>query len=300
MTISILLQILWTGLAISSYAVLFAMAFSLILKVVKIWNFAQAGFMGLVFYTLYVCLNILEWPMWAGVLLSFVVTGLAAIAFFRFGIETLRARHSSSLTFFILTLVVSQFMSYFFAMCFGTEPLTITKNIMSPVMLVGGIVVSHWDLQALGLTVLTVLFLFWVMNKTHVGQFMSAVADHPGLARLYGIDVNRIYLYTIALACLLMTVGMYLFGLKVAMLPNTPLQMMLLAVIATLLGGMGQVFGAAAAAVLLSLLQSLSVFVIPSEWQSLLIYAFLFMTILFFPEGFSWTALKSWFAWRRA
>ena len=138
------------------------------------------------------------------------------------------------------------------------------------------------------------------MNKTHVGQFMSAVADHPGLARLYGIDVNRIYLYTIALACLLMTVGMYLFGLKVAMLPNTPLQMMLLAVIATLLGGMGQVFGAAAAAVLLSLLQSLSVFVIPSEWQSLLIYAFLFMTILFFPEGFSWTALKSWFAWRRA
>ena len=84
------------------------------------------------------------------------------------------------------------------------------------------------------------------------------------------------------------------------MLPNTPLQMMLLAVIATLLGGMGQVFGAAAAAVLLSLIQSLSVFVIPSEWQSLLIYAFLFMTILFFPEGFSWTAMKSWFTVRRA
>jgi branched-chain amino acid transport system permease protein len=299
-TLSILLQILWTGLAVSSYAVLFAMAFSLILKVVKIWNFAQAGFMGLVFYSLYVSLNIFEWPMWAGVVLSFLVTTLAAIAFFHYGIETLRARHSSSLTFFILTLVVSQFMGYLFAMCFGTEPLTITKNIMSPVMLVGGIVVSHWDLQAMGLTALTVLLVYWILNRTHMGQFMSAVADHPGLARLYGIDVSRVYLYTIALACLLLTVGVYLFGLKVAMLPNTPLQMMLLAVIATLLGGMGQVFGAAAAAVLLSLIQSLSVFVIPSEWQSLLIYAFLFMTILFFPEGFSWTAMKSWFTVRRA
>lgn len=300
MTLSILLQILWTGLAVSSYAVLFAMAFSLILKVVKIWNFAQAGFMGLVFYSLYVSLNIFEWPMWAGVVLSFLVTTLAAIAFFHYGIETLRARHSSSLTFFILTLVVSQFMGYLFAMCFGTEPLTITKNIMSPVMLVGGIVVSHWDLQAMGLTALTVLLVYWILNRTHMGQFMSAVADHPGLARLYGIDVSRVYLYTIALACLLLTVGVYLLGLKVAMLPNTPLQMMLLAVIATLLGGMGQVFGAAAAAVLLSLIQSLSVFVIPSEWQSLLIYAFLFMTILFFPEGFSWTAMKSWFTVRRA
>jgi len=292
-TFSILLQILWTGLAISSYAVLFAMSFSLILKVVKIWNFAQAGFMCLVFYSLYVCLNIFDWPMWIGVLASFFITSVSAIGFFRYGIETLRARNSTSLTFFILTLVVSQFMGYFFAMCFGTEPISITKNIMSPVIMVGGIVISHWDLQALGLTTLTVLTLFVIMHKTHLGQFMSAVADHPTLARRYGIDVNRVYLYTIVLACLLMTVGMYLFGLKVAMLPNTPLQMMLLAVIATLLGGMGQVFGAAAAAILLSLLQSLSVFVIPSEWQSLLIYAFLFLTILFFPQGFSWQTMKS-------
>ena len=293
MTLSILLQILWTGLAVSSYAVLFAMAFSLILKVVKIWNFAQAGFMGLIFYTLYVCLNWFEWPMWLGVVIAFMFTSAMAVAFFRYGIETLRARHSTSLTFFILTLVVSQFMGYFFAMCFGTEPLSLTKNIMSPVMLVGGIVISHWDLQAIALTLLTVLLVYWVLHKTNIGQFMFAVADHPGLARLYGIDVNRIYIYTILLACLLMTVGMYLFGLKVALLPNTPLQMMLLAVIATLLGGMGQVFGAAIAAILLSLLQSLSVFVIPSEWQSLLIYVFLFITILFFPQGFSWSGMVS-------
>ncbi len=295
MNLSILLQILWTGLAISSFAVLFAMAFSLTLKVLKIWNFAQAGFMGVVFYSLYLSSNFFELPMWLGVLISFIVTSTLAILFFRYGIETLRSRQSTSLTFFILTLVVSQFMSYFFAMCFGTEPLTITKNIMSPVILVGGIVVSHWDLEALALTVVTVSLVYWVMYRTHLGQFMSAVSDHPALARLYGIDVTRIYLYTIVLACLLMTVGMYLFGLKVAMLPNTPLQMMLLAVIATLLGGMGQVFGAAAAAVLLSLLQSLSVFVIPSEWQSLLIYVFLFLTILFFPQGFSWHAMKSFF-----
>lgn len=293
MTFSILLQILWTGLAISSYAVLFAMSFSLILKIVKIWNFAQAGFMGLIFYTIYVCLNWLNWPLWLGVCISYALVSFAAIAFFRYGIDTLRARQSSSLTFFILTLVVSQFMAYFFAMCFGTEPLSITKNIMSPVMLVDGIVISHWDLQAISLTLLTVYLVFWVLHKTHLGQYIFAVADHPGLARLYGVDVRRVYTFTILLACFLMVVGMYLFGLKVAMLPNTPLQMMLLAVIATLLGGIGQVFGAAIAAVCLSLIQSLSVFVIPSEWQSLLIYVFLFMTILFFPQGFSWFSLVS-------
>ena len=47
LTRAILLQIIWTGLAASTYAVLFAVAFSLVLKVVKVWNFAQAGIMAL-------------------------------------------------------------------------------------------------------------------------------------------------------------------------------------------------------------------------------------------------------------
>ena len=41
----ILLQILWTGIAMSSYFVLFTVAFALTLKVEKLWNFAQAGLM---------------------------------------------------------------------------------------------------------------------------------------------------------------------------------------------------------------------------------------------------------------
>ena len=51
------------------------------------------------------------------------------------------------------------------------------------------------------------------------------------------------------------------------------------------LGGMGNVFGAAAAAVVLALVQSYSVLVIPSVWQNMVLYAFLFVTILFFPQG---------------
>ena len=43
----ILLQILWTGIAMSSYFVLFTVAFALTLKVEKLWNFAQAGLMGI-------------------------------------------------------------------------------------------------------------------------------------------------------------------------------------------------------------------------------------------------------------
>src|SRR3546814_3014898 len=85
---------------------------------------------------------------------------------------------------------------------------------------------------------------------------------------------------------------MYLFGYRAWMVPNTPLEMMLFAVIAALLGGMGNVFGAGAAAVFLGLLRAFSILVIPSAWQSLILYAMLFITILFFPQGVR-------LAWRR-
>ena len=59
----VLLQILWTGAATSSIFVLLTIAFSLTQKVTGLWNFAQAGFMGIAFYATYFVLNELQLPL---------------------------------------------------------------------------------------------------------------------------------------------------------------------------------------------------------------------------------------------
>ena len=290
--ISILLQIIWTGLAASTYAVLFAVAFSLVLKVVKVWNFAQAGIMALSFYVMYAVHSKLGLDLLPSVGIGLIGTVAASVFMDRYGLQTLRNRNSPSLTFFIFTLVVSEFLAYLLAMIFGTEPVALTKSIMSGVNLVQGIVISNWDIQAVCVTILLLLTLYGFINHTRDGQFMAAVADNPELSRIYGIHVKRAYILTFVIAAVLITAGMYLFGTRASMIPNTPLQMVLFAVIATLLGGMGRVFGAAVAAVGLSLIQGLSVLVIPSQWQGLILYVFLFITILFFPQGVSLQKIK--------
>ena len=58
----VLLQILWTGAATSSIFVLLTVAFSLTQKVTGLWNFAQAGFMGIAFYAMFYVLNDLQMP----------------------------------------------------------------------------------------------------------------------------------------------------------------------------------------------------------------------------------------------
>lgn len=280
-----LLQILWTGLATATYGVLLAAAFSLVLKVVKVWNFAQAGLMGIAYYAMYVVIYRLGWPALVGVALSLAVTIAAAMAMEVWGLQTFRRRHSPPLTFFIFTMVVSEFMQYLLAMIFGTEPVSLASSLMSGSTMVGGIVMSHWDFRALAIAAALMAALYVLLKRTHHGKFMVAVADNPHLSRLYGVDVGRIYALAFVVASVLIVAAMYLFGTRASMVPNTPLEMMLYAVIAALLGGMGNVFGAAWAALLLSLLRSYSILVIPSAWQGVILYALLFVTILFFPNG---------------
>lgn len=283
--IQTLLQIFWTGLATATYGVLLAAAFSLVLKVVKVWNFAQAGMMGIAYYTMYLVIARLGWPVPIGIAAGLAVTIAAALAMEVYGLQTFRRRHSPSLTYFIFTLVVSEFVQYMLAMVFGTEPVSLAATLMSESTSLGGIIVSRWDLIALATAAVMMAALYVLLKMTRYGKFMVAVADNAHLSRLYGINVRPIYALTFTVASVLVCGAMYLFGTRASMVPNTPLEMMLFAVIAALLGGMGNVFGAAWAALFLALLRAFSILVIPSAWQGLILYALLFITILLFPNG---------------
>src|ERR1700712_1109244 len=115
---AILLQILWTGIAMSSYFVLLTMAFALTLKVEKLWNFAQAGLMGIAFYTMFPAMNRFGLPTWLGITLGVAGTVAASVALEVGAIAVLRRRHSGGLTFFIFTLIFSQLAAYVLTILF--------------------------------------------------------------------------------------------------------------------------------------------------------------------------------------
>jgi branched-chain amino acid transport system permease protein len=282
----ILLQIGWTSVATSTYYVLFALAFALTLKVAQVWNFAQAGIMGLAFYAMFAAMLGWGWPHLAGFAFGLAIAIAASVAVDTWGYRVLRRRRSSALLLFIFAIVVAEFVAYLLSLLFGTEPQSLTKSLTSEITLVGGVAISGWDLNALAVTAGACAALFAFLRFTRQGQFLYAVADNGELAEFYGISANRAYLIAMVIAAALVSVGVYLYGTRASMIPTAPLELMLLAVIATILGGIGSLPGAGLAAVFLSVLQSASILVIPSQWQSSLTYFVLFVVILFFPTGF--------------
>ena len=94
------------------------------------------------------------------------------------------------------------------------------------------------------------------------------------------------------IAALLTTVGMLLLGTKAATVPSSPLQeFLVMALLATILAGIGNVFAAGAAALLLGIGQGFAALFMPSEWTPLLIYVLMAIAIVLFPGGVRLSAL---------
>ena len=278
-------QILWTSLATSSYYVMFAVAFALVLKVNGVFNFAQAGLMTIAFYTAHFCVAGLGASGAAAFVLALGVSMGGAWLLEEFGFASLRRNHASPMFVFIFTIVASEFIAYIAMLLFGTWPKTIFPQLFWPVRLVGDVAISAWDLPAIAATFVMLVALWLFLRFTRWGQFMVAVADNAGLAELYGINRRQVYLLTMLIAAAFMATGMFLYGTRAQVQPLTSLEMMLFATLATILGGIGRIWGAALAALLLGIVQNSSILVISSEWQGFLLYVVLFVTIIFFPQG---------------
>jgi branched-subunit amino acid ABC-type transport system permease component len=278
-------QILWTSLANSSYQVLFALAFALVLKVLGIWNFTQPALMAVSFYCMYAAIETFHMPPFLAMGLALIVTVAFAYVIERWAFTTLRNRNSGPIAFFIFTIVVSQFVIYVLTLVFTAEPRFLLGNMTWTVHPVFGVFVTTWDLAALSITLILVTALYIFLTYTRPGQFMIAVADNAELAETYGISKSRCYLLTMAIAAFLINTSIFLLGSKIALYPELSLHMMLFAVAATIIGGIGNVFGAAIAAVVIVIIQQMSILFIGSRWQPLLIFLILFVTIIFFPNG---------------
>jgi branched-subunit amino acid ABC-type transport system permease component len=254
--------------------------------VTGIWNFAQPGLMTISFYVIYWGVNVLKLPAYAAFCLSLVITIVCGLGVEKLAFQTLRNRKALGFTFFIFTLIVSEFAAYLITLLFGTEPFTVFPYIFSPVTPYAGIIISQWDIQAIFMTAIVIAAVYGLLRWTKPGKFMTAVANNSRLAELYGISSANAYAMSICAVAILSTFGMYILGTKIAVTPHFSLGIIIFAVAATVMGGIGNVFGAAMAAIVLSLVQGFSVLVIPSQWQNLLLYIFFFIIIIFMPSGF--------------
>jgi branched-chain amino acid transport system permease protein len=142
------------------------------------------------------------------------------------------------------------------------------------------------DLFVLALAIPLMLGLAWVIRSTRIGKAMRAVAQDTEMSLQMGIDVDRVIAFTFLVGGLLAGAAALMYGLYNN---NTGFTLGftagLKAFTAAVLGGIGNVTGAALGGFVLGLLSALTVTYFGGQWENVGVFSLLVIILVFKPTG---------------
>ncbi|MFL5124784.1 MAG: branched-chain amino acid ABC transporter permease [Microvirga sp.] len=278
-----LVNILIAGLATGAIYALVAIGFTLLWQTSQTINFAQGEFVMLPAFFMLAAANI-GLPFWAAVLIGFAVTMLLLGWGFKRLLVDPMLRHGV-LPLAIATMALSVFMREAVKEFFTAEAQPFPSIVPATNVEILGAVVSLQNIGALGVAVAAVLALQHLLTRTSVGHQMQATAQNPTVARILGVPVDRMILYTflinaglVALASLLIT-PIYLAKFSSGEVLGQA------AFIAAIVGGFNQVRGAIAGGLLIGVLDNLAASYVSTQYRAAVPLIFLIVVILFRPQG---------------
>jgi branched-subunit amino acid ABC-type transport system permease component len=273
------------GLVTAAIIALSTVALSLQYSVTNIPNFAHGELMTLGAY------GALEVQRAIGGNLLFQALGAALIGGFfawamnRFIIQPFTRRKARNLVLFILTLAVSLVYQNGILMIFGGSNVgyTVPAGGAQPV---GPFIFTGEDFLIMGSAVMIMLGVHLLLQYTKFGKAQRAISDNRELARVTGIDADRIVSMTWLLDGLIAGFAGFALGASVGSLSPTIGNAFLLVIFAAaIVGGIGKIYGAMAGALLIGLAMEVSALYVPADYKVVVAFVLLVVTLLLRPEG---------------
>lgn len=287
------LQQLINGLAFGSILALIALGYTMVYGILRFINFAHGDvFMLGAFAGYYLAPKIallVPMPSVAGAILvliaSMVICATIGVLIERFAYRPLRK--SPKLTVLITAIGVSLFLEYAGQSIFGASPKPFPKILpVYPVMKLGNLSLNSNQIIVVVVTILLLLALRFIVMKTKIGTAMRAVSFNPEAAALMGINTNVVISFTFALGSALAAAAGILWAVNYPSIdPLMGILPGLKAFVAAVLGGIGNIEGAALGGVVIGVVETFIKGTRWSTWADAVSLAVLILILLVKPSG---------------
>jgi len=278
-----LLQLTVNGLAVGSIIALAAVGLTLTYGILRLPNFAHGDFLTLGAY-LTLLVNGLGLNIWLSMVLGIGATVLGVLVSERLIWQPMRDRRATPTTLIIISIGLALFIRNGIIFIWGGGNQRYDLPVATAVNLFG-INVVYYQLPVLALTLAAILGLHYLLQKTKIGKAMRAVADDIDLARVSGINVEQVVIWTWIIAATLTALGGGMYGLITAVRPNMGWFLILPIFAAVILGGIGNPYGAIAGAVVVGIAQEVSTFWLPPEYKLGVALFVMVLVLLIRPQG---------------
>lgn len=278
-----LAQLIVNGIAVGSIIGLAAVGLTLTYGILRLSNFAHGDFMTLGAY-LTLLANISGVNIWLSMIFGAIATVMAMLVSEKLIWSPMRNRRASSTTLIIISIGLALFLRNGIIFIWGGSNQDYNVPI-SPARDILGLKIPQNQLIVMGLAVLAILALHYLLQNTKIGKAMRAVADDIDLARVSGINVDRVVIWTWVIAGSLTALGGSMYGLITAVRPNMGWFLILPMFASVILGGIGNPYGAIAAALIIGISQEASTPLLGSQYKQGVALLIMILVLLIRPKG---------------
>ncbi|WAJ30717.1 branched-chain amino acid ABC transporter permease [Antarcticirhabdus aurantiaca] len=307
------------GLVIGSIYALGAVGVTLIFGILRFAHFAHGDVMTAAAFATLVLVGLLSGlgidvglPL-AIVLLPvvFVLTALFTIGLDRAFYKPLRARGARPVVLVMASIGVTLMLQGLIRIVFGTGNYDLLGGERKVIYRIPtgfrDIVLSQPQALLIILTALSVICLHLFLTRSRLGKAMRAVSDNPDLARVTGISLDTVVNATWVIGGGLAAIAGVMLALDVNLQPDLAYNILLPIFAATILGGIGQPYGAVAGGYVVGFSETLAVFnwsvllrpfagvlpfdlpanlsVVPNEYRLAVPFVILIIVLIYRPTG---------------
>jgi len=255
--------------------------------ILRLINFAHGEIFMLGGYIAFYAVTLFFMPWGAAYIVALGLTGIFGVAVERVAYRPLR--NSPRISIMISAIGVSFLMQNLGILIFGGRPKSFeVPKLFDTVLVIGEVSVMSVSLFIPVMTAVLLIVLQTIVHKTKTGMAMRAVSTDLPAARLMGIDVNKIVMFTFGAGSVLAAIGGVMWALRYPQLnPTMGLMPGLKCFIAAVIGGIGNIGGAVLGGLLLGIIEIMLVATMPalSGYRDAFAFILLIIVLLVKPSG---------------
>jgi branched-chain amino acid transport system permease protein len=281
---SVLLQVIINGVLFGTMYGIAAIGLSLIFGTMRIIFLAQGTVIVLFAYLTYWLFTLAGIDPYVCLVIVVPVAFLVGLGLFYTLFKDAAAIEDKNVSL-LLAVGLMYMVDNLMLTVWTANPRFVATSYSSYTIRIGDINISFVRLMALVIALAAASLVYWFLKKTRLGTAVRAAAVDMQACTLLGI--NSSFVAAIAFA-----IGIGLAGTAgVAMAsvysfdPNYGFVFALKALVALSLGGIGNVWGALTAGLILGLIESLSAYYIGAGWADAISYAVFILVLIFLPQG---------------
>ena len=218
---------------------------------------------------------------WLGLLIAPLIVGILGLAIER---GLLRTIEDKPLITIICTFGIMLAVQHLALMIFGGTP----RRMASPFTYRFPLFDLQYPLMRIVIALISIgvmIALWFFLNKTKYGLWMRAVVQDREMAVALGIPVNQVYMWTFVLGSALAAFSGVLAAPIVYVDFMMGREILIMAFIIVIVGGMGNLEGSVLAAIIISLIQGVGSLFVPPAMATVFSLAFMIIVLLFRPQG---------------